>query len=72
VFSGAPSARSEATEDGVEHPLPCSEQGGSLEKEERRLLCLFVPIHDWPVSHSLRCVEQSYGIEQLCRGQLTA
>ena len=30
MFSGDPSARSEATEDGVEHPLPRSEQGGKL------------------------------------------
>jgi len=33
VFSGDPSAGSEATEDGVEDPLPRSEHGGRLEKE---------------------------------------
>src|SRR3954447_7024965 len=32
VFSGDPSAGSEATEDGVEHPLPRSEYGGGLGK----------------------------------------
>ena len=30
VFAGDPSARREATEDGVEHPLPRSEHGGRL------------------------------------------
>src|SRR5215213_5894907 len=30
VFSGDPAAGSEATEDGVEHPLPRSEHGGRL------------------------------------------
>ena len=30
VFTGDPPARSEATEGGVEHPLPRSEQGGRL------------------------------------------
>jgi hypothetical protein len=38
VFSGDPSARSEATEDGVEHPLPRNEQGDSLEKEEKTMV----------------------------------
>ena len=32
VFSGDPPAGSEATEGGVEHPLPRSEQGGMLER----------------------------------------
>ena len=32
VFAGDPPAGSEATEGGVEHPLPRSEQGGSLEQ----------------------------------------
>jgi hypothetical protein len=32
VFSGDPPARSEATEGGVEHPLPRSEQGGRLDE----------------------------------------
>jgi len=32
VFSGDPPARSEATEGGVEHPLPRSEQGGKLDR----------------------------------------
>jgi hypothetical protein len=36
VFSGDPPARSEATEGGVEHPLPRSEEGGKL--GERRSL----------------------------------
>jgi hypothetical protein len=50
--------RGEVTEDGVEHPLPRSEQGGSLVKEVRRLWRLLFPEHHRPAGCCLRCVER--------------
>ena len=37
VFSGDPPGGSEATEDGVEHPLPRSEHGGRLSQRGSKL-----------------------------------